>query len=74
MAELITKEFLFKGDGEIDQLTQIFATLGNATESTWPGVSQLPNYMEFDVPPGRSLDEVVEGETEAFIDLLKSLV
>lgn len=48
MAEMVLKDFLFRGDGEIDQLTKIFKTLGNGNEQTWPGVSSLPNYMEFE--------------------------
>lgn len=42
MAELLTKEPLFKGKNEIDQLSQIFKTLGTPNESTWPGLSELP--------------------------------
>ena len=40
-------DFLFRGDGEIDQLSKIFSLLGSANEESWPGVSQLQNYMEF---------------------------
>ena len=48
MGELVLGDFLFKGENEIDQLTKIFSTLGNAVEDNWPGVSDLPNYIEFD--------------------------
>lgn len=41
MAELLTKEPLFKGKNEIDQLSQIFKTLGTPNESAWPGLSEL---------------------------------
>jgi len=37
--EMALGDFLFKGEGEIDQLCKIFEVLGNATEETWPGVS-----------------------------------
>ncbi|NXW46469.1 CDK3 kinase, partial [Nyctiprogne leucopyga] len=45
-AEMVTRKTLFQGDSEIDQLFQIFRTLGTPTEVTWPGVTQLPDYKE----------------------------
>ncbi|KAG8652656.1 cyclin-dependent kinase G-2 [Manihot esculenta] len=42
MAELLTKEPLFKGKGEIDQLGKIFRILGTPSETIWPGFSKLP--------------------------------
>mmetsp|Transcript_5675 Transcript_5675/g.4889 ORF Transcript_5675/g.4889 Transcript_5675/m.4889 type:complete len:312 (+) Transcript_5675:2-937(+) len=48
MGELVLGDFLFKGENEIDQLNKIFEILGNAVEENWPGVSELPNYLEFD--------------------------
>jgi len=35
---------LFPGDSEIDQIFKIFQTLGTPNETTWPGVSQLPDF------------------------------
>jgi len=43
-AEMLTRRPLFPGDSEIDQLFRIFRTLGTPDESTWPGVSNLPDY------------------------------
>ncbi|KAL3571231.1 hypothetical protein D5086_028480 [Populus alba] len=42
MAEMLTKEPLFTGKGEIDHLDKIFKTLGTPNETTWPGLSKLP--------------------------------
>lgn len=42
MAELLGKEPLFKGKGEIDQLAKIFRMLGTPSETIWPGFSNLP--------------------------------
>jgi len=42
-AELIQKDPLFPGRGEIDQLAKIFALLGKPSEDSWPGWSKLPN-------------------------------
>lgn len=42
-AELIQKDPLFPGRGEIDQLNRIFNLLGKPNEDMWPGFSRLPN-------------------------------
>jgi serine/threonine protein kinase len=42
--ELVTKQALFTGDSEIDQLYRIFRILGTPNEEVWPGVSSLKDY------------------------------
>lgn len=42
-AELIQRDPLFPGRGEIDQLNKIFTLLGKPNDDTWPGFSKLPN-------------------------------
>ncbi|MED6135577.1 hypothetical protein PIB30_047841 [Stylosanthes scabra] len=42
MAELVTRETLFKGKNEVEQVDQIFRTLGTPDENIWPGISKLP--------------------------------
>ncbi|KAL6779722.1 CDKH1 [Auxenochlorella protothecoides x Auxenochlorella symbiontica] len=86
MAELLTREPLFPGKGEIDQLGKIFGLLGTPTEETWPGLDRLPNFRKFNFrqerkntlraafpPPG----PVFDGRptlSEAGFDLLSSLL
>eukprot|EP01155_Anaeramoeba_flamelloides_P049347 Anaeramoba_flamelloidesc41513_g1_i1.p1 GENE.c41513_g1_i1~~c41513_g1_i1.p1 ORF type:complete len:186 (-),score=33.52 c41513_g1_i1:395-952(-) len=41
-AELLNKEPLFPGNGELDQLDKIFRLLGTANEKIWPGFNDLP--------------------------------
>jgi len=43
MAEMVNREPLWPGDSEIDELMKIFRTLGTPDETTWPGVSSLPD-------------------------------
>jgi len=43
-AEMITRQPLFPGDSEIDQLFRIFRSLGTPTEDSWPGVTKLPDF------------------------------
>ncbi|KAL6566553.1 hypothetical protein OROGR_002168 [Orobanche gracilis] len=42
MAELLSKEPLFNGNTEFDQLDKIFKMLGTPNEKIWPGFSELP--------------------------------
>ncbi|KAL5055437.1 hypothetical protein RYX36_036119 [Vicia faba] len=42
MAELLSKEPLFNGKTEFDQLDKIFRILGTPNEAIWPGFSKLP--------------------------------
>ncbi len=37
MAELLSREPLFPGKNEMEQISLIFKTLGTPTEETWPG-------------------------------------
>jgi serine/threonine protein kinase len=39
-AELATKDALFKGQNELNQLNEIFRVLGTPNEENWPGISQ----------------------------------
>ncbi|GFQ07547.1 cyclin-dependent kinase g-2 [Phtheirospermum japonicum] len=44
MAELLSKEPLFNGNSEIEQLDKIFKILGTPNETIWPGFSKLPGH------------------------------
>ncbi|KAI9108804.1 hypothetical protein K1719_020109 [Acacia pycnantha] len=44
MAELVAKSPLFQGKSEIEQLNNIFQTLGTPNEKIWPGVSKLSGF------------------------------
>jgi cell division cycle 2-like len=41
--ELISKEAILQGQGELDQIDHIFSLLGVPNESTWPSFDKLPN-------------------------------
>ncbi|RWW78392.1 hypothetical protein BHE74_00013394 [Ensete ventricosum] len=43
-AELVSLDPLFPGTSDLDQLCRIITVLGNLTEETWPGCSNLPDY------------------------------
>lgn len=44
-AELVTKNALFTGDSELDQIFKIFKILGTPTEADWPGFKSLKNFQ-----------------------------
>ena len=67
-AELVTKNPLFTGDSELDQIFKIFKILGTPTEADWPGFKSLKNYQS-QIPayqrnaftsfiPGHCLDQI----------------
>ncbi|XP_071430056.1 cyclin-dependent kinase 3 isoform X2 [Pithys albifrons albifrons] len=74
-AEMVTRKALFPGDSEIDQLFQIFRTLGTPTEVTWPGVTQLPDYKEsFPRWPRKKMKDIVPNLDREGRDLLMQLL
>lgn len=75
--ELILREPLFPGKGEIDQVGKIFKLLGRPTEEVWPGFKLLPNAKRFDlnaIQPYSALRQKFRYVTEAGIDLMNKLL
>lgn len=50
-AELLLRKPWMPGSSDIEQLSLIFQSLGTPTEASWPGLSALPNYVEFQQTP-----------------------
>jgi cell division cycle 2-like protein len=48
--EFLSKEPLFPGKNEVDQLSQIFTLCGLPTEKTWPAFYRLPNAKSLKLP------------------------
>jgi len=48
-AELLLKETLFRGEGEMDQLEKTFKILGSIDTDIWPGFTSLPFSKRFKV-------------------------
>ncbi|KAA8497064.1 Cyclin-dependent kinase 2 [Porphyridium purpureum] len=70
-AEMVTRQPLFPGDSEIDELYKIFRTLGTPHEDIWQGVRELPDYKPtFPNWPRRPISDTVKGLDEAGTDLL----
>lgn len=66
---------LFAGDSEIDEIFKIFRVLGTPTETTWPGLSSLPDYKSnFPVWNKKNLKSVVHNLEEDGINLLEKIL
>ncbi|XP_002741179.2 cyclin-dependent kinase 7-like [Saccoglossus kowalevskii] len=52
LAELLLRVPFLAGDSDLDQLSKIFQALGTPTEEQWPGMTALPDYVEFKKFPG----------------------
>lgn len=74
-AEMLTLKALFAGDSEIDQLFRIFRTLGTPDESSWPGVTNLPDYKAtFPRWEPQSLANIINGLDPDGEDLILQLL
>ncbi|KAH8090585.1 putative cell division cycle 2 [Filobasidium floriforme] len=75
-AELMQKDALFPGRGEIDQIGRIFNLLGKPTEEMWPGFSRLPLTRTINPigPPYSSLRKKYQFLSDSGYDLLASLL
>ena len=47
MGEFLTKQALFPGKSEFDQIEKIFKTCGTPSESIWPGLGNLKFWKTF---------------------------
>ncbi|KAI8914576.1 putative cell division cycle 2 [Gorgonomyces haynaldii] len=73
--ELTTREPVFQGNGEIDQLGKIFQVLGTPNESNWPGFSELPNSRILNFGQHQSkLSEKFHFLPKSGLDLLEQLL
>eukprot|EP01062_Namystynia_karyoxenos_P025407 TRINITY_DN1999_c1_g1_i1.p1 TRINITY_DN1999_c1_g1~~TRINITY_DN1999_c1_g1_i1.p1 ORF type:complete len:319 (+),score=125.72 TRINITY_DN1999_c1_g1_i1:100-1056(+) len=73
--EMASRQPLFPGDCEIDELFQIFRLLGTPTPETCPGVNELPDWKDqFPRWPKKPLREQVKGIDPTGLDLIEKLL
>lgn len=77
-AEMITRQALFRGSSEVDQMFQIFKIMGTPNEQTLPGCTAYKNWKRnFPVWPKQNLFEMLKGQKNislAGIDLLEKML
>ncbi|OQR84652.1 cyclin-dependent kinase [Achlya hypogyna] len=73
-AELMLRTPFLTGMTELDQLGRIFHALGTPTEESWPGMTALPNYIEFTPSKAPPLASLFTAASEDALDLLRQLL
>ena len=74
-AEMVNARPLFPGTNDADQLMKIFKILGTPNATTWPEMTQLPEYKEnFPIYPGVNLKKVIRKLEPAGMDLLERML
>ncbi|KAI8923538.1 kinase-like domain-containing protein [Entophlyctis helioformis] len=74
--ELVNKEPLMPGRGEMDQLAKVFKLLGTPNTTIWPGFSELPlaKTVNFHPQPYNNLRTTFPYLTEDGLDLMSRLL
>ncbi|KAM3137390.1 hypothetical protein pb186bvf_010570 [Paramecium bursaria] len=74
--ELLTGRILFDGQTEIEIMSQLAEIIGTPSEDNWPGVTLLPNFLEFrsNQPPTlKILLQKVPAEIQGLIESMLKL-
>lgn len=74
LAELLLRIPFLAGETDLDQLGKIFLALGTPTDETWPGLTSLPDYIQFKSNPGTPLRDIFTAASDDLLDLMTSLV
>lgn len=74
-AEFLTKQSLFAGHNELEQLDKIFSILGSPNDRIWPGFSSLPALKTFSFreQPYSTLKRTLPMLSELGFQLIKSM-
>ncbi|KAI7856111.1 kinase-like domain-containing protein [Circinella umbellata] len=73
-AELMLRTPYVAGDSDLDQLTKIFHALGTPTETDWPGMTSLSNYISFKMFPKVPLRQYFTAAGSDALDLLEKML
>jgi len=74
LAELLLRVPFLPGDSDLDQLSKIFETLGTPTEEMWPGMTSLPDYINFKDFPGIPLSECFSAAQDDLLAVISGLL
>jgi cyclin-dependent kinase 7 len=72
IAELMLRVPFLPGDSDIGQLTKIFEVCGTPDEKVWPGVTRLPDYIEFKPLPCQLFKDIFSAAGDDMLQLLDS--
>lgn len=77
LAELMKLEALFPGISDIDQISRIINVLGDITEETFPGCSNLPDYNKISfnkVEKPTGLEACLPNRSPTEVSIIKQLI
>ncbi|KAH0539670.1 cyclin-dependent kinase 7 [Cotesia glomerata] len=74
LAELLLRNPFLPGESDLDQLTRIFQTLGTPTEETWPGMTELTDFIQFKPFIGIPFSDIFTAVSADLLDLISSLL
>ena len=74
LAELLLRVPFLPGETDLDQLGKIFLALGTPTEDSWPGLTALPDYIQFKQNPGTALADIFTAAGDDLLQLLGRLL
>jgi cyclin-dependent kinase 7 len=74
LAELYLREPIFRGEGDIDQLSKIFGIIGTPDDENWPNAKNLPYFFEFEKTEPVPLKSLMPTACSEAIDLISNLL
>ncbi|CAK8691354.1 unnamed protein product [Clavelina lepadiformis] len=74
LAELLLRVPFLPGESDLDQLSKIFETLGTPTEAEWPGMTSLPDYINFKPFPGVPLNQCFSAASDDLLQVISGLL
>lgn len=73
-AELMLRTPYVAGDSDMDQLTKIFHALGTPSDIDWPGMSSLPDFIQFKTFPKVPLRQYFTAAGTDALSLLEQML
>ncbi|GAV72039.1 Pkinase domain-containing protein [Cephalotus follicularis] len=73
-AEMASRQALFPGDSEFQQLLHIFRLLGTPSEKQWPGVTSLRDWHVYPKWEPQSLGRAIPSLSSDGLDLLSKMI
>lgn len=74
LAELLLRVPFLPGESDLDQLTRIFQALGTPSFDDWPGLQQLPDFIQFKIFPGTPMKHIFTAAADDLLDVLATLL
>ncbi|GLH11597.1 Uncharacterized protein GBIM_16355 [Gryllus bimaculatus] len=76
ISHIHSMHIMHRGENDIEQLALVLYTLGTPTETTWPGLSSLPDYNKIVFPesPGIPFPELLPDSDSEIVDLISQFL